>query len=217
MKGIDLNGVRHAVIVAPHSDDETIAAFHLICALRRRGVRVDIVVVTDGSASHRNSASWPKPRLVAERRRETMRAMAMAGVPRDRIEFLGLPDGGLRSLDRKQIETALVGLRQRPEPDLLIVPSVFDDHPDHRVVARLCERAWPKCVKRLHYIVWPDRQNEARPSYCDLAVAGCPLRKRLVMRRYRTQTGIITDDPAGFSLMPPMLTRMCRSHERFAS
>lgn len=216
VRPVVLEGVRHAVVVAPHSDDETIAAFHLICALRRLGARTDIIVVTDGAASHRNSTQWPKPRLVAERRRETLRAMAMAGVSRQRVDHLDLPDGGLRSLERQQIEAALRRLRRRPEPDLLVVPSVFDDHPDHRVVARLCDTAWPKRVRRLRYVVWPDTRDKARAPRSDFTVAGCALRKRFSMRRYRTQTGIITDDPNGFSLTPAMLARMCRNDERFA-
>ncbi|MGO1304454.1 MAG: PIG-L family deacetylase, partial [Sphingomonas parapaucimobilis] len=45
---LDLNAVRHAVVVAPHPDDEIIGAAGLIQALRRQGSVVRVVVVSNG-------------------------------------------------------------------------------------------------------------------------------------------------------------------------
>ncbi|WP_366523548.1 PIG-L family deacetylase [uncultured Sulfitobacter sp.] len=214
MRVLNLSRVRHAVVVAPHSDDETIGAFHLIRKLRVRGARVDIIVITDGSASHRNSVQFPKRRLVAERQAETVRAMQFAGVPRKRIQFLGLPDGGLDTYDPLDLRAALVRLARRPTPDLLIEPTFDDDHPDHRQVARMCARAWSPKIPRIRYMVWPAKEHRA--DMCSMpTIAGSALAKKIALGRYRTQTGLIRDDPQGFALSDAMVRRMCTSRERF--
>ena len=89
------SGLRDVLVVAPHPDDEAIGAFGLMSALRRRGARLWVLVVSDGGASHPGSTAWPPARLVPERRRETRRAMATLGIPPSRVRFLGLPDGAL--------------------------------------------------------------------------------------------------------------------------
>lgn len=215
MQLLSLEKVRHAVVVAPHSDDETIGAFHAISALRKRGARVDVVVMTDGSASHRNSATFPTPRLVSARKSETINAMKLAGVGKGSIEFLGLPDGGLDTLSRDQYRAAVTSLRRRPVPDLLILPTVNDDHPDHRNTAHMCHGAWSASIPRLCYKVWPsthicplDRQDQTE-------IIGNVTAKRLAISRYKTQLGLIDDDPDGFSLTELMLRRMCTARERF--
>ena len=216
MYALTLDRLRHVVVVAPHADDETIAAFHTISALRRRGARVDVVVVTDGAASHRASPSFPAPRLVALRRAETLGAMRLLGVPRHRVAFLDLPDGGLRDLGPAQVRAVLRRLRARPRPDAVIVPSASDAHPDHRVVARLCDLAWPARVARLRYLVWPAPLQRARGGGRMVGRHGDAGMKRAALHRYRTQTGMIEDDPDGFRLTTAMIRRMCAPAERFA-
>ncbi|WP_430449626.1 PIG-L deacetylase family protein [Rhodophyticola sp.] len=216
MRALNLDGVHHAVVVAPHSDDETIGAFFTISALRRRGVRVDIIVVTDGSASHRNSRAYPRKKLVALRQAETRSAMQLAGVSPAHVAFLGLPDGGLRDLSREEQYYALRRLRARPRPDLLIVPSEHDDHPDHRTVAGLCDRSWPTAIRRLRYVVWPSQSSSVNTFGSETELYGSAAAKRAALRRYRSQTELIRDDPDGFCLTPEMIARMCQPCERFA-
>lgn len=216
MRALNLDGVHHAVVVAPHSDDETIGAFFTISALRRRGARVDIIVVTDGSASHRNSRAYPREKLVALRQTETLSAMRLAGVSPAHVAFLGLLDGGLRDLTIKEQQNTLRRLRARPQPDLLIVPSEHDDHPDHRVVADLCDRAWPSSIRRLRYVVWPSQRLSVNTFGGEIGVYGSAAAKRAALRRYRSQTGLIQDDPDGFCLTPEMIARMCQPCELFA-
>ncbi|WP_224814772.1 PIG-L deacetylase family protein [Hasllibacter sp. MH4015] len=215
MRALNLDGVHHAVVVAPHSDDETIGAFFTISTLRRRGVRVDVIVVTDGSASHRNSRAYPKQKLVVLRQAETLSAMQLAGVPPAHVTFLGLPDGGLRDLTMEEEYNALGCFRARPQPDLLIVPSEHDDHPDHRTVAGLCDRSWPTAIRRLRYVVWPSQRSSVNTFGGETGLYGSAAAKRAALRRYRSQTGLIQDDPDGFCLTPEMIARMCQPCERF--
>ncbi len=216
MRALNLGGVRYAVVVAPHSDDETIGAFFTISALRRLGARVDIIVVTDGSASHRNSRAYPRQQLVALRQAETLSAMRLAGVSPAHVAFLGLPDGGLQDLTMEEQCNALRRLRARPQPDLLIVPSEQDNHPDHRVVAGLCECAWPTGIRRLRYLVWPSQRAPVNLFGREIGLYGPVAAKRAAIQRYRSQMGLIRDDPDGFCLTAEMIARMCRPHERFA-
>ena len=216
MRSLNLAPIRHAVVVAPHADDETIAAFHTIRALRKRGARVDVIVVTDGAASHRNSRSHPKHRLIALRQAETRRAMGRVGIGPGHIDFLGLPDGGLRDLDARRRSETVRHLQRRPRPDLVIVPSARDDHPDHREVAALCHRAWPRAIPRLTYVVWPSSARMPMHHARKVHVDGAALAKRAALYGYRSQTGLIADDPAGFSLTRGMIHRMCGPRETFA-
>jgi LmbE family N-acetylglucosaminyl deacetylase len=44
--------LRHALVVAPHPDDETLGTGGLIAALRSRGIEVTVVAVTDGENAY---------------------------------------------------------------------------------------------------------------------------------------------------------------------
>lgn len=126
---------RHAVVVAPHPDDEIIGAAALNHELRLHRCKVSVIVVSDGAWSHRSSVRWPPKKLVTERRRESLRALRRLSVLPGHVRFLGLPDGRLASqIDecKRQLARAI---RTTASPDLIVGPVFFDDHPDHRAVA----------------------------------------------------------------------------------
>lgn len=191
---------RSALIVAPHPDDETIGAYGLIRLLRLRRCRVRVIVVSDGAGSHRESVRWPRARLVAERCRESRRAMRMLGITAADMRFLGLPDGELG--EARSHETRLRrAIMRTSDVDLLVAPVIDDAHPDHRFVATAAARTRLAAARRLGYLVWPCANLLVG------AARGHPLRqarlaKRCAIKRYRTQCGVITDDPAGFSIAP---------------
>lgn len=208
-----LSSVRTATIVAPHPDDETIGAFGLIADLRTRGTDVQIVVVSDGSASHRNSRQWPKPKLIAQRQSETLAAMALAGINQSAVSFLGLPDGGLHELTHDEKARIVASVVEQEAPDLLVIPDWDDAHPDHRAVAA----ALRGCVPRKagwSYRVWPagpDSEN-AELRY-DLGEQQ-PL-KRHALAQYKSQLGMICDDPTGFTISRALLEQFAGPTERF--
>lgn len=199
-----------ALVVAPHPDDETIGAFGLIRALKAAGSEVRVLVVSDGAGSHRGSVRWPRRRLVAERRRETRRAMRRLGLHAGEIDFLGLPDGGLP--DRPA--SALLPPRFTHGVALLVGPSEGDAHPDHVAVARAI-RACRVPARRLAYHVWPAGRRP-RAFRAGPACRGGTAAKRSAIRCYRTQTGMIRDDPAGFALSPGQIGIFARPIEYFA-
>lgn len=213
MRPLILTGIRDAVVVAPHSDDETIGAHGLIAALVRRGARVRVIVVTDGAASHPSSPRWPRTRLVRARRDESRRAMRRLGVGAGDIACLGLPDGGLGAVSRAGRGTLARAIARR-RTDLLILPSATDDHSDHRIVAAVA-RTVSMRVRRLEYLVWPARTRSPCGPSVGLRLGPGVAIKRHAVTTYRTQMGIITDDPGGFSISRAQLAAFVRPLERF--
>lgn len=95
------------MIVAPHPDDETLAAAGVIARSVKKGIPVRVVVVTcrDGfpkAASaltgKRNPGAEDFLRLGKTRQKEAAAAMKVLGLPEKDIIFLGYPDGALKTL-----------------------------------------------------------------------------------------------------------------------
>lgn len=207
--------IRGLLVIAPHPDDEAIGAFGLMARLRRRGVPVRVLVVTDGAASHPGSTKWPRERLVRERRRETRRAMSRIGLtPRD-ITFLNLPDGELDMTGATVRARIAACARRLPKPGLIVGPMQDDAHPDHRVVAAGLAACRVPCARRFAYAVWPAGRRQARRSSALFLNAAEHRAKRHAIRSYRTQTGLITDDPAGFAMTNAQILAFSRPSETF--
>jgi len=204
---------RAVLVVAPHPDDETIAAHGLIARLARRGVRVAILVLSDGAASHPGSAAWPAPRLIRERRRETRQVLRRLGVTAAAVTFLRLPDGRLAEHAADVRRHTVRAARALPKPLLALAPSPADAHPDHRIVAAAA-RHLPG-VRWWRYPVWPAGQR-LRGARALALTAQERLAKRHAIRSYRTQAGRITDDPTGFAMTAQQIAAFSRPQEVFA-
>ena len=89
------------LVIAPHPDDETLAAGGAITNARRRGWTVRVVVVTCGdgfrSAVRKNRGPQPTGAQMRAygraRAEECRRATSTLGVPAKDLTFLGFPDG----------------------------------------------------------------------------------------------------------------------------
>lgn len=208
-----VNRPRSLLVVAPHADDETIAAYTLLSRLRRRGVMIRVLVVSDGAASHPNSRLWPRDRLVRERRRETRRAMRGIGVDASAITFLNLPDGRLSDHAGDMPRHIGRAVRALPAPVLALAPSMDDAHPDHRVVAAASRRQ--AGIRWWSYPVWPAGQRLSGARSLPLS-AQERLAKRHALRGYRTQCGRIVDDPGGFAMSVRQIAAFTRPQEVFA-
>lgn len=212
MVRVRLGHVRHALVLAPHADDEVIGAAGLIATLRRRAVRVTVAILTDGAASHPGSRLWPRTRLVAARRREARRALGRLGVAAAAVRFLDLPDGGLPQVQRR-CDRAVRRTIARVRADVLVLPACDDAHPDHRAVAAAAARA-PGGQRRLSYRVWPPQRRAAARARM-VPVPGGRGAKCSLIRQYRTQMGAIRDDPAGFAIARHELAVFAHPVERF--
>jgi len=142
--------------------------------------------------------------------------MRRLGIPRGAIRFLALPDSGLERLSPGARQQLARAFRRAPCPDLVIRPSASDHHADHQIVADICRRAWPPRVPQLTYVVWPDATLPPhRPRFVHRLGQTRPM-KRAAISAYRTQTGLITDDPDGFCMDRQMISRFAGPAEYFA-
>ncbi len=211
---VGLNGMRRAIVVAPHPDDEIIGAAGLIRILRQRGCAVRVIVVSDGAASHPDSRRWPAARLIAARRIESVRAMRRLGVMRRDVAFLNLPDGALPAQEIACRRAVHQMLRRLGRIDLLVGPAASDAHPDHRTVSRAL-RLFRGRYRALGYQVWPPQRRAAGSGY-RIVMRGGAAAKRSLIRAYRTQLGAITDDPGGFTIARHELDAFSYPIEYFA-
>jgi LmbE family N-acetylglucosaminyl deacetylase len=110
------------LVLAPHPDDEVIACGGLIAlhAADHRNVRV--VIATDGSGAGDPSV----------REEESRRGLARLGANIE-VVFLGYTDRALGSDAADRLRGELLEFR----PDLILVPSPVEIHPDHKALARL--------------------------------------------------------------------------------
>ncbi|HEV7484245.1 MAG TPA: PIG-L deacetylase family protein [Thermoanaerobaculia bacterium] len=140
---MDLN---RTLVIAPHPDDESIAAGGLLQRAIAAGGEVRVIVVTDG-----DNNPWPMRYLKkkvwindadraewgALRREESRRALATLGVPPTASTFLGYPDRLLTTMARRgdlRVRAAIAAVIEAFAPSLLVIPSAFDLHPDHRAI-----------------------------------------------------------------------------------
>jgi LmbE family N-acetylglucosaminyl deacetylase/SAM-dependent methyltransferase len=157
---LDLESVTSLLVVAAHPDDETLGAGGLIAACAARGIRVRVVVVTDGAAAP------PEPGTAARRAREVRRAVAELA-PAARLDLLGFADGGT-SGDRAAISAALAPIiAALPRGALVAAPWRGDGHVDHEVVGAVCaELAAPLAVALVEYPIW--LWHWARPDFVEV-------------------------------------------------
>ena len=210
-----LRNARHLIVVAPHPDDETIAAFAAMERVRRNGFVVDVILVTDGTASHRGSRIWPAGRLKRQRLRETRREMRQFGIYAANIHALDLADGSLGNLPLSTLQKRMAHtLLPLIKPHSIIVsPSETDEHPDHRQTARALDRL-VHAQQRLEYGIWCGARARTGKN---LYLTCNHFMKRMAIKRYRSQNGLIRDDPTGFALSPKDLVRFSGPRETFWS
>lgn len=95
------------LVIAPHPDDESLAAGGLIKKARDRNATVKVVMMTDGSSAAtpqefsqylENNDKNSSTGIGELRREEALQAMSKLGVNESSIIFLGYPDTGLKTL-----------------------------------------------------------------------------------------------------------------------
>lgn len=112
------------LIIAPHPDDETFGMGGTIALATRSGIKVFLVVVTDGSKCGNTHTRYE----------ETLKAARILGV--DKVIFLGIEDRKVDSYGRI-LKDKLTPIVNDIKPKTVFLPSPLEPHPDHRATTIL--------------------------------------------------------------------------------
>ena len=137
------------VVVAAHPDDEILGVGGTIAVLAAAGVRLRLVAVTDGEASHPGA----DPAVIARTRAaESAAALDVLGAHDIEVVRLRFPDTGLAA--REELLSAVLG-EQCAGFGVCLAPWEADAHADHEAAGRAACRAGRRAgVKVLTYPIW---------------------------------------------------------------
>lgn len=131
-----LTGGAPIVVLAPHPDYESLGCGALLAhAFAHHGAHV--ICMTDGSASHPGSQTWPPSRIAAQRHRELLHAIRQLGGKDDDLTWLGHTDGWLGAQDCSAIMNGIHAVVRRTGAQHVFAPSFDDHHEDHKATARI--------------------------------------------------------------------------------
>jgi len=218
------------VVLAPHPDDESLGCGGLIAQLRRHGLPVYVVVISDGSRSHPNSQAYPSERLAALRQTEATAAVARLGMAAQDIYFLALPDGSVPHSESNGFAAASAALQcllDELQPHTVLSPWRRDPHGDHiatwQMAHRVVASAFPQ-ARLIEYPIWSwEAKNPHSPPHSDDAVvawrldieAVLPAKQAAIREHVSQTTRLIEDAPEGFILTAQVLAHFAHPWELF--
>ena len=202
---LDLAPFASLLVVAAHPDDETLGAGGLLHRADRAGLHVEVVVASNGEASHPDSVTTTPEQLAAVRGREVMGAVGILA-PSARVELLGRPDGRLGA----QVMQLADLIRRRLGPDQLVVSTwTGDAHPDHDAVGRAALAAvagsgatlWQMPIWARHWARPGDGTLDG-PGWGRIGLdADARLAKRRATAHHVSQVAPLSDHPGDESLL----------------
>lgn len=221
--GLTVQG-RTVLLFAPHPDDETLGCGASIAALADKGIAVQVVLVTDGGASHPASILYPPARLAALRLEELKAALNILTGGRALAPItLGYPDLAAPDTDA-QIDCAARRIADQVTSPVGAVWTTWagDPHPDHGRTARLARhvlRLFPDAAGWA-YPIWGRVQGDPdMPALSDLRLVHLPhmiARKRRAIAAHASQmSALIPDDPTGFRMSPADQAHFAKHPEIF--
>ena len=211
-----LTGGSPIVVFAPHPDDETLGCGGLMTACTAAGVGVDVVLLTDGDASHPGSRDYPPAALARLRVGETTAALRVLGVSSDRLHRMGWPDaqaptGGaafFRAVDQLAGHVRHAGART------LFAAWGSDPHCDHAAGEAIAAAAAATTgARHLAYPVWgwtlPDAACVTAGPALRLNIETHLWAKRRAVACHHSQHGRVVTDADNAFVLPRALLRAC--------
>jgi LmbE family N-acetylglucosaminyl deacetylase len=153
------------LILATHPDDDVIAAAGIIQHALAAGGCLRVLFITNGENNHwAQRALLRKLRITAAdrcdfarlRSEEAQRSLESIGAGRDCCFFLGYSDQHIWQLARSgdtRLQSDLERHASEFRPTLVIAPSFFDVHTDHRATAWFAHKAFGPEIPFATYIV----------------------------------------------------------------
>jgi len=215
-----------SIFFAPHQDDETLGCGGMIARKRYEGLPVDVVFITDGSASHPGHPRLSPADISAIRQAEAREALSILGVESGAIHFLNAPDGRLNQLspaERSRLVGQLAAHLAKIQPKEIFLPCSPDGSTEHDAAFLVvCEalRQTGQFPVIWQYPVWswwnPLLLLERlifTGSRCHQPTEDFQTMKSLALLRYRSQIAPLAPDtrPA----LPADLVRIFRSDTEF--
>ncbi len=208
---LDLSELRRLVVVAAHPDDETLGAAGLMALAEAADARVEVIVATNGEASHPGSPTHSPTALARIRQREVTAAVHRVA-PHASIHLLHLPDGRLAD--------HLIGLTEEIRFHLgcpwatgtvVVSPWPGDGHPDHQAAGTAAaQAAHHRGARVLHYPIWawhwarPADNVLPRPDLLRLPLPPQAHRaKQDALRLHRSQVAALSGAPGDEPVVPP--------------
>jgi LmbE family N-acetylglucosaminyl deacetylase len=130
-------GAEELLVIAPHPDDETLAAGGLIAASTAAGIHVRVVAVTDGEMAYAEAIGKPDFELGELRGGEQTEALARLGVVSGDILRLAVRDSDVAAHEAEIVRRLLPIVSSRSH---IIAPWTGDFHPDHEACGRVAEQ-----------------------------------------------------------------------------
>ncbi len=234
---------RSCLVLAPHPDDETLGCGGMIMHKLSAGAKVEVIIATDGGASHLSDATRQTSRqaLIDMREAETCAACAVLGLPPEHVSFLRFPDGDLsqHAMALRLRLAAEVAVRQ---PDEVYVCAVQDGHRDHIALAQAVRELaaegglgpaehWEYPVWSFDFRSWRPQGRTNKAGYVigvlrmlrvlvlapvfSVSLKGAQARKRRALNCHRSQLGLLPDEPDWPGLPERFLAHFFRDRELF--
>lgn len=129
-----------AVVIAPHPGDEVVTCGGLLQLLSALGHPLQLISVTDGSASHPGSQQWSEKRLSVFRSQESVEALRRLGLPMHSLKWIrgGFTDNALAEHELEL--TQFIARYLRPG-DVVFSTWCEDGTSDHDAVGRASANA----------------------------------------------------------------------------
>ncbi|MFO2464239.1 PIG-L family deacetylase [Pseudomonas sp. 15FMM2] len=209
-----------AVIIAPHPDDEVLGCGGLLQNLAALGRPLQLISVTDGSASHPGSRRWPVQRLRVVRPQESAQALHRLGLPLHSLKWLraGFADSQVAAQE-DELEDFIQ--RHLKPTDVLFTTWREDGHCDHEAVGRASAKAALAVGARLvelpvwtwHWATPEDHRVPWHRAYKIELTAEAIARKRHAMHAFASQ--LEGDPQIGLPavLAPYVIERLLRPFE----
>ncbi len=155
------------VIIAPHPGDEVLACGGLLQLLSTLEHPLQLISITDGSASHPGSDVWPASRLSVVRPQESVEALRRLGMPLHSLKWIrgGFCDDALAG---REAQLSQFIARYLQPGDVVFSTWRNDGKDDHETVGRASANACSLVSARLYELPiwawhWPAREGAIIP------------------------------------------------------